>query len=60
MFTSRVYIISPLAPQTRKAKGPAFLFVCCLEREGNKGVRIKGKFKLQYKPGNGFIFASGV
>lgn len=46
MFTSRVYILSPLAPQTRKAKGPAFLFVYCLEADGKTGLRIKGKFKL--------------
>lgn len=54
MFTSRVYIIGPSAPCTRKAKGPAILFVCCLEADGKTGLRIKGKFKLQspqYKPG---------
>lgn len=60
MFTSRVYIISPLAPQTRKAKGPAFLFVCAAWKgRGNKGLRTEGKFKLrsqQYNPGNGFVF----
>lgn len=46
MFTSRVYILSPLAPQTRKAKGPAFLFVCCLEADGKTGLRIKGEIQI--------------
>lgn len=60
IFTSTVYIIlciiSHFGLQARKAKGPAFLFVSCLEEDRKTGLRIKGKFKLlsqQHKRGIG-------
>lgn len=45
MFTSLFYITNPLAQQTRKTKGPAFLFVCCWEVEGKTCLRSDRKLE---------------